>query len=135
MARTKQFNPKRVSTQQVPSSRKGLPLVPIRVKIVLSSVNKPQRVPRAQKHKIQDTAVKNSIPKRTFQKLVKKIAFNDYSNFRFTPEALSALQTAAEDFMVGFFEDAVMCMQHAKRKTLMKKDMEMVERLQIDINY
>jgi Histones H3 and H4 len=70
-----------------------------------------------------------SIPRRPFQKLVRDISYQFIPDCRYTPEALEALQTAAEDFMVSFFEDAATCMMHAKRKTLMAKDLELVAKL------
>ncbi|KAL5792257.1 hypothetical protein ACOSP7_000851 [Xanthoceras sorbifolium] len=48
---------------------------------------------------------------------------------RWTPEALVALQEAAEDFLVNLFSDAMLCAIHAKRVTLMKKDFELARRL------
>ncbi|XP_044480528.1 histone H3-like centromeric protein HTR12 [Mangifera indica] len=48
---------------------------------------------------------------------------------RWTPEALIAIQEAAEDFLVHLFEDAMLCAFHAKRVTLMKKDFELARRL------
>ena len=70
-----------------------------------------------------------SIPKRSFQELCKDSAHKFFKGCRFTREALEALQTAVEDFMVGFFEDAGICMRHTKRKTLLLKDIELVTKL------
>ncbi|TXG63008.1 hypothetical protein EZV62_010002 [Acer yangbiense] len=39
---------------------------------------------------------------------------------RWTPEALVAIQEASEDFLVGLFNDAMICAIHAKRVTLSK---------------
>lgn len=70
-----------------------------------------------------------SLPKRTFQVLCKEASHRHLKECRFTREALEALQTAVEDFMVGFFEDAGLAMRHAKRKTLQLKDIELISRL------
>ena len=70
-----------------------------------------------------------SIPKRSFQRIIRSIAYSTMEGCRFTSEALQALQTAAEDYIVGFLEDAGKCMRHANRKTLMEKDMKMVAQL------
>jgi histone H3 len=43
--------------------------------------------------------------------------------------ALLALQEAAEAFLIGFFEDADKCAFHAKRVTIMPKDMHLVKRI------
>jgi len=71
----------------------------------------------------------NSIPKKPFQRLVREIAQNFIPDIRFQSDALYALQQAAEDFLVGCFEDGVACALHAKRKTLMVKDMQLVRKL------
>jgi len=70
-----------------------------------------------------------SIPRKSFQVLTKRFSHMYMRDCRFTREALEALQTAVEDYMVGFFEDAAMCMRHANRKTLQFKDIELVTRL------
>nr|AHW98228.1 centromeric histone 3 [Cajanus cajanifolius] len=48
---------------------------------------------------------------------------------RWTPEAVLALQEAAEEHLVHLFEDGMLCAIHAKRVTLMKKDIELARRL------
>lgn len=70
-----------------------------------------------------------SIPRRPFQSLVKIIAQVYMRDCRFSFDALEALQLATEDFMVGFFEDASICMRHAGRKTLQLKDIALAGRL------
>ncbi|KAL7239052.1 hypothetical protein ACSBR2_005032 [Camellia fascicularis] len=70
------------------------------------------------------------IPAAPFIRTVREI-----SNFfapkvtRWTAEALVAIQEAAEDYLVHLFEEAMLCAIHAKRVTLMKKDMELARRL------
>lgn len=48
---------------------------------------------------------------------------------RWTAEALVALQEAAEDHIVHLFEDTNLCAIHAKRVTIMPKDMQLARRL------
>ena len=43
--------------------------------------------------------------------------------------ALLALQEAAEVYMVSLFEDANLCATHAKRVTLMPKDIQLAQRI------
>lgn len=72
-----------------------------------------------------------SIRKMPFQRLVREIVTN-YSTeepFRFTPQALQALHVASEDYLVGLFEDSYLCALHAKRVTLMRKDMHLARRI------
>ncbi|CAN0877711.1 Histone H3-like centromeric protein CENH3 [Linum grandiflorum] len=70
------------------------------------------------------------IPVAPFIRLVKMISqeFSSGVN-RWQAEALVALQEAAEDFLVHLFEDGMLCAIHAKRITLMKKDMELARRI------
>ncbi|KAJ4728144.1 histone H3 [Melia azedarach] len=74
---------------------------------------------------------KRLIPAASFIREVRAITYRlappDIS--RWTPEALIALQEAAEDFLVNLFGDAMLCAIHAKRVTLMKKDFELARRL------
>ena len=42
---------------------------------------------------------------------------------------MCAIQTAAEAFLIGLFEDANLCAIHAKRVTIMPKDMALARRL------
>jgi histone H3 len=69
-----------------------------------------------------------------FQRLVKDIvlAYNYEKPFRFTPHALQALHVASEDYLVALFEDSYLCALHAKRVTLMKKDMVLARRIRGD---
>jgi histone H3 len=50
-------------------------------------------------------------------------------DLRFQSLAFMALQEAAEAFLVGLFEDANCCAKHAKRVTIMAKDMQLVRRI------
>merc|ERR1711956_85457 len=48
---------------------------------------------------------------------------------RFQSQALIALQEAAEAYLVGLFEDANLCASHAKRVTVMPRDIQLSRRL------
>ena len=48
---------------------------------------------------------------------------------RWTAEALLALQESTEDFMVKLFEDCNLCAIHAKRVTIMPKDLQLARRI------
>ena len=75
-----------------------------------------------------------SIRKLPFQRLVRDIVLNFSTDepFRFTPQALQALHVASEDYLVGLFEDSYLCALHAKRVTLMRKDMNLARRIRGD---
>ena len=62
------------------------------------------------------------IPRLPFQRLVRDIARNSTTDVRFSSQALHALQEAAECYLTGVFEDSFLCTLHAKRVTLMVKD-------------
>eukprot|EP00729_Bicosta_minor_P018043 gene18044-15969_t len=49
--------------------------------------------------------------------------------YRFQSAAIRALQEASEAYLVGLFEDTNLCALHAKRKTIMPKDMALARRL------
>ena len=61
-----------------------------------------------------------------FQRLVKEIvqAHNPY--LRFQSGAILALQESAEAYLVGLLEDSNLCAIHARRVTIMPKDMQLV---------
>jgi len=52
--------------------------------------------------------------------------------FRFQSQALMALQEAAEAYLVNLFEDTNYAAIHAKRVTIMQRDMQLVRRLRHD---
>jgi hypothetical protein len=48
---------------------------------------------------------------------------------RFQPNAVLALQEASEAYLVGLFEDTNLCAIHAKRVTIMPKDIQLARRI------
>ena len=60
--------------------------------------------------------------KLPFSRLVREIAQDFKSDLRFNDNAIMALQEASEAYLVGLFEDSNKCALHAKRVTLMPKD-------------
>jgi histone H3-like centromeric protein A len=48
---------------------------------------------------------------------------------RWQSQAIQALQEAAEAFLVHLFEDTNLCALHAKRVTIMQKDIQLARRL------
>ena len=71
------------------------------------------------------------IRKLPFSRLVREIAqdFGLDSVARFQSSAILALQTAAECYLVGLFEDANLCAFHAKRVTIQPKDLQLARRI------
>ncbi|KAG2381769.1 hypothetical protein C9374_006153 [Naegleria lovaniensis] len=86
------------------------------------------------------------IPKANFVRIVRDIANRgrEDSPFRFSADALLALQEVAEHYLVNLFENAYLCCKyyrchlensinlqalHAGRVTLMTKDIELIKRI------
>ena len=74
------------------------------------------------------------IKKLPFQRLVREIAQEYKSDLRFQSTAVVALQEAAEAYMVGLFEDTNLCAIHAKRITIMPKDVQLARRIRGESN-
>uniref|UniRef100_M4EIH4 Core Histone H2A/H2B/H3 domain-containing protein n=1 Tax=Brassica campestris TaxID=3711 RepID=M4EIH4_BRACM len=51
------------------------------------------------------------------------------TDLRFQSSAVAALQEAAEAYLVGLFEDTNLCAIHAKRVTIMPKDIQLARRI------
>ena len=76
------------------------------------------------------------IRKLPFQCLVREIASDSEvitsplcGKIRFQSAAIMALQEAAEAYLVGLFEDTNLCAIHAKRVTIMPKDIQLARRI------
>ena len=67
--------------------------------------------------------------KLPFQRLVREIAQDYKTDLRFQSNAVLALQEAAEAYLVSLFEDTNLCAIHAKRVTIMQKDMHLARRI------
>jgi len=69
------------------------------------------------------------IRKLPFQRLVREIANDRKRDLRFQSHAIMALQEAAEAYLVDLFEDTNLCAIHAKRVTIMVKDIQLARRI------
>ena len=76
------------------------------------------------------------IRKLPFQRLVREIASDSEviksplcGKVRFQSAAVMALQEAAEAYLIGLFEDTNLCAIHAKRVTIMPKDIQLARRI------
>eukprot|EP01017_Pseudomicrothorax_dubius_P013092 TRINITY_DN1564_c0_g1_i1.p1 TRINITY_DN1564_c0_g1~~TRINITY_DN1564_c0_g1_i1.p1 ORF type:complete len:136 (-),score=33.15 TRINITY_DN1564_c0_g1_i1:300-707(-) len=69
------------------------------------------------------------IRKLPFQRLVRDIALENKQDIRFQSQAILALQEACEAYLVGLFEDTNLCAIHAKRVTIMPKDLHLARRI------
>ena len=69
------------------------------------------------------------IRKLPFNRLVREIAQDFKTDLRFQAAAIGALQEAAEAYLVGLFDDTNLCAIHAKRVTIMPKDIQLTRRI------
>jgi histone H3 len=51
-------------------------------------------------------------------------------DYHFQSTAVLALQEASKAYLVGLFEDTNLCALHAKRVTIMPKDIQLARRMQ-----
>ena len=92
--------------------------------------NKPKK--RALVKKKDDFEIK----KVAFQRLVKEIVmkYSPNTEYRLSLQAFNALHVACEDYLIALFEDSYLCALHAKRVTLMKKDMILARRIRGELH-
>ncbi len=64
--------------------------------------------------------------------MVREIATEWKQEVRFQSQAVLALQEAAEAYLVSLFEDTNLCAIHAKRVTIMSKDLQLAKRIRGD---
>lgn len=69
------------------------------------------------------------IRKKPFQRLVREVAQEFKSDLRFQSHAIMALQEASEAYLVSLFEDVNLCAIHAKRVTILPRDMQLARRI------
>lgn len=72
------------------------------------------------------------IRRAPFQRLVREITMGVSviaQDMRWQVSAVEALQEAAEAYLVNMFEDSNLCAIHAKRFTIMPKDIQLAQRI------
>ncbi|KAJ7529487.1 hypothetical protein O6H91_15G053600 [Diphasiastrum complanatum] len=69
------------------------------------------------------------LPQAPLLRVIKKMMENLVLDNRITGEAISALHEATENHLTTLFEDAYLCAQHAKRVTLMPRDLMLAMRI------
>jgi len=76
------------------------------------------------------------IPRLPFSRLVREqtqVMFRGTTKeFKFQASALMAIQQAAEDYLAYLFTDCKLLADHAKRKTIMPKDVQLARRIRGD---
>eukprot|EP00804_Cyclotella_cryptica_P010867 CCRYP_008806-RB/>CCRYP_008806-RB protein AED:0.12 eAED:0.09 QI:0/-1/0/1/-1/0/1/0/114 len=82
------------------------------------------------------------IRKVPFQRLAREVlqdlnmpgSYPHFTAERFQATSLLAIQESVEAFSVGLFEDANLCAIHARRVTIMPKDMQLALRIRGTLN-
>ena len=69
------------------------------------------------------------IPKKRFQLLVREISQSHIQNGRFQTAAMAMLQEAGEAYIIQLLDDANTCAVHARRVTVMPKDLKLAARI------
>jgi len=69
------------------------------------------------------------IRKLPFQRLVKEVIQEFNPKIRMQSLTLTAIQEASEAYLTALFEDTNLCAIHAKRVTIMPKDMQLARRI------
>ena len=67
--------------------------------------------------------------KLPFQHFVREVTQNVRGDLRFQATALAASQEATEAYLIGLLEDTNLCAIHAKRVTIMPKDLQLSRRI------
>lgn len=147
-SRRKQHQPKKKTTGshvarkvgQVPvPGKRGRHRIP---RNQLAAKNKPPRVIKRYRYRPGTVALREIrkyqkstellIKKAPFQRLIREIMYEvaPYNGpNRIETAAAIALQEAAEAYLVGTFENANLCAIHAKRVTIMQKDMRLARNI------
>ena len=132
MARIKQTARKQVSSSaKVP--RKRAAKAARKTAPALGAIKKPHRfrpgTVAIREIKKYQKSTELLIKKLPFQRIVREIAQDYNSGLRFQISAVSALQEATENYIISLFEDTNLCAIHAKRVTIMPKDMKLAKRI------
>ena len=69
------------------------------------------------------------IRKLPFQRFVREIAQDFKTDLRFKADSLLAIHEASEAYLVSLAEDTNLCAIHARRVTIMPKDIQLAKRI------
>lgn len=89
---------------------------------------------RRRKERVEIEKIKRSysscIPRVSFGRLIKDIVVEYGVDYRFQSLALEVLQNAAEAMLVQMFSDSCLLAEHAKRVTIMDRDVVLLLKIQ-----
>eukprot|EP00804_Cyclotella_cryptica_P020877 CCRYP_011482-RA/>CCRYP_011482-RA protein AED:0.06 eAED:0.02 QI:0/-1/0/1/-1/0/1/0/139 len=69
------------------------------------------------------------ICKLPFQRFLREVTKDFRVDMRYTATALASSQEASEAYLIGLMEDTNLCAIHARRVTIMPKDMQLSRRI------
>lgn len=113
---------------------------PKRIAKALSSGSSPEKTGNKRRYRPGEKALREirfwqrntdlCIRRLPFARLVKEVqTYFSRKEYRWQANAMLALQEAAEAHLVSLLEDAYLCTIHAKRVTLMVKDIQLARRI------
>ncbi|KXJ79507.1 hypothetical protein RP20_CCG000582 [Aedes albopictus] len=70
--------------------------------------------------------------KQPFQRMLREFAQDFKMDLRFKSVAVAALQEVSKTYLSGLFEDTNLCAIHAKRVTIMPKDIQLARRIRCE---
>jgi len=89
---------------------------------------RPGTVALRQVRKLQKTT-NTLIRKAPFQRMVRAVANAQKDGLRWQSAAVSAMQEATEAYIIGVLSDSNLCALHARRVTVMPRDIHLARRL------
>lgn len=69
------------------------------------------------------------IAKLSFKRVCQEILHSLHYQMRLQERAVNALQHASEEYLIGVFEDAFLCTEHANRVTMKPRDIQLAIKL------
>lgn len=69
------------------------------------------------------------IRKAPFQRLVREVGHGAKDGLRWAAAAVGAVQEATESYVIGLLSDSNLCALHARRVTIMPRDIHLARRL------
>ena len=73
------------------------------------------------------------VPRAALQRVVREISSKYMPEARYSLGAIEAVHQCLESYMVGLFEDTGLCSIHARRVTIMTRDMRLARRIRGEI--
>ena len=147
MVRVKQVARKAVAVTSKPAGRAGDPPTQAR-KTVTPRSTAPEGMKKKPHRFRPGTVALREIRKyqKSAERLIRRAPFvrvcreilarvSGRPDLRYSREAVDALQEATEAYLVGLFEDAQLCAIHAKRVTVMPRDMALARKIRRERDY